>query len=151
MLHFMELQAIGSYGQTYTKVPEAVSLLASVGYEVNMSLMAKGFGYKEVSKGTENAIELDGKWYVLDFSNKTGMNAEDAFRLSGLYDNAQPIIVGINDIHELCMADQGLRLLFLITRPEQASKLSRPDGSCWRNREENARKDYSKGTKRHRD
>lgn len=146
MLHFMELQAIGSYGQTYTKVPEAVSLLASVGYEVNMSLMAKGFGYKEVSKGTENAIELDGKWYVLDFSNKTGMNAEDAFRLSGLYDNAQPIIVGINDIHmRLCMADP--RITFII--PYHASGASEQRyldlmEAVGETVEENARKDYSK-------
>ena len=75
--------------------------------------MAKEFGYREVPKGTKGARELDGKWYVLEFSDKTGMNAEDAFRLASLYDNAQPIMVGINDIHmRLCMADP--RITFII-------------------------------------
>lgn len=121
LLHFMELQAIHSYGQTYTKVPEAVPLLASVGYEVNMSLMAKEFGFKEVAPNSKNAFECTwdsenmekGKWYTLDFSNVTGMNAEDAFRLATMFDNAQPIIVGINDDHmRLCMADP--RITFII-------------------------------------
>lgn len=105
LLHFMQLQAIGSYGQTYTKVPEAVPMLCSVGYEVNMSLMPKGKGYVEAKEGDPYAYYVKGfegvkdGWYTLDFSDKTGINHTEAFYLRDQYDNAQTIMVGINDVH----------------------------------------------------
>jgi len=105
LLHFMQLQAIGSYGQTYTKVPEAVPMLCSVGYEVNMSLMPKGKGFVEAKEGDPYAYYVKGfkgvkdGWYTLDFSDKTGINHTEAFYLREQYDNAQTIMVGINDVH----------------------------------------------------
>ena len=146
MLYFLELQSINSYGQTYTKVPEAVPMFASVGYETNLSLMPKGFGYKEVKKGTEGAIELNGKYYALEFSSETGMNANDAFKLSSMYDNVQPIIVGINDEHILlCMKDD--RITFIIPYHSSGSTEQRymdMMGIVGEAVPAEARKDYSK-------
>ena len=99
LLAFYELQAIGSYAQLYTKVPEAVRMLASVGIEVNCSLMPYADGYD--SNGN------------LLFSDVTGMHPDDAFALSAAFDNVQPIMVGVNRKHiELCMADD--RITFII-------------------------------------
>lgn len=154
LLHFMELQSIGSYGQTYTKVPEAVPLLASVGYETNMSLMAKGYGFKEADANSEGAIQCTwdsdvlekGKWYSLEFSDVTGMNANYAFKLASMYDTAQPIIVGINDDHmKLCMADP--RITFIIPYHASGASEQRYLDLMRAVGEEvpgNARKDYSK-------
>ena len=122
LLHFMELQALGCKGQTYTKVPEAVTLLASVGYEVNMSIMPEGKGWVETDENDPDATMLeDGKYYKLIFSNTTGMNVKDAFNLSSKFNNAQPIMVGVNKEHILlCMADS--RITFII--PYHASGAS---------------------------
>jgi hypothetical protein len=119
ILHFMQLQSIGSYGQTYTKVPEAVPVLCSVGYEVNMSLMPKGKGYKPAKKGDPYAYYVEGfdgvedGWYTIDCSSVTGINPDVAFYLRTQYDNAQTIMVGINDVH-LFLCRQDPRVDFII-------------------------------------
>lgn len=108
LLAFIDLQAIGGKVQLYTKVPEAVGFLASMGAEVNCSLMPKGIGYDPETK-------------ALLFSPITGMNAEDAFNLANAYDNVQTIMVGTSDEHiRLCMADD--RIQFII--PYHASGAS---------------------------
>lgn len=119
ILHFLQLQSIGSCGQTYTKVPEAVPVLCSVGYEVNMSLMPKGKGYKPAKEGDPYAYYVEGiegtedGWYTIDCSSVTGINPDSAFYLREQYDNAQTIMVGINAVHMyLCMQDP--RIDFII-------------------------------------
>ncbi|MBQ1789312.1 MAG: hypothetical protein II008_03970, partial [Oscillospiraceae bacterium] len=103
LLSFVDLQAIGSKVQLYTKVPEAVPFLASVGADVNCSLMPLGKGW-----GTD----ADGNRF-LRFSSVTGMNEREAFAFSAKYDNVQPIMVGLNRTHiELCLADD--RITFVI-------------------------------------
>lgn len=90
LLSFIELGAIGAKAQMYTKVPEAVKFLASVGAEINCSIMPKGTGvvWNEKKK----------KW-DLEFSDVTGMAWEDALALSKAYDNVQPILVAIGREH----------------------------------------------------
>ena len=108
LLAFIDLQAIGGKVQLYTKVPEAVGFLASMGAEVNCSLMPLGIGYNPETKD-------------LLFSSVTGMNAEDAFNLANAYDNVQTIMVGTSDEHiRLCMVDD--RIQFII--PYHASGAS---------------------------
>lgn len=105
LLHFLQLQSIGSYGQTYTKVPEAVPMLASVGFGTNMSLMPKGKGYVEAKKGDPYAYYVSGfdgvkdGWYTLDCSSVTGIDPKEAFYLREQFDDAQTIMVGVNDVH----------------------------------------------------
>ena len=99
LLAFVEMQALGSKVQLYTKVPEAVRMFATVYAEVNCSLMPLGVGYDENGN--------------LIFSSVTGMHADDAFRFSQEFDNVQPIMVGTSDRHiQLCMADD--RITFII-------------------------------------
>ena len=89
MMSFLEMQAIGSHAQMYTKVAEAVDLLASVGIDVNLSIMGKGKGWHVDENGNK----------VLDFSDVTGMNYETARAYKDKYDNVQMILVGMNDDH----------------------------------------------------
>ena len=89
MMTFLEMQAVGAKAQLYTKVIEAVDLFAHAGAEVNLSLMGKGKGYH---------IDADGN-VVLDFSNVTGIDAEQARQKILQYDNVQGILVGLNDTH----------------------------------------------------
>jgi hypothetical protein len=89
IMSFLELQAAGSKVQMYTKVAEAVDFFASVGADVNMSIMGKGQGWH---------VDEDGN-YVLDFSNITGMDYDTAKALKDKYNNVQMILVGMNDIH----------------------------------------------------
>lgn len=90
---FWELQAIGGKLQTYTKVVEFADMIATVGGDVNLSVMPQGRGYK------------DGK---LIFSNVTGMNIDAALEANRKFDNAQLILVGINDEHiRLALDDNG--------------------------------------------
>lgn len=89
IMSFLELQAAGSKVQMYTKVAEAVDFFASVGADVNLSIMGKGQGWH---------IDENGN-YVLDFSNVTGMDYETAKALKDKYDNVQMILVGMNDTH----------------------------------------------------
>lgn len=102
----IEMQAIGSKGQLYTKVIEAVDMFASAGIEVNMSIMAKGNGYHVDADG-KNVIGVE------DFSNITGIDFEQALKMTEKYDNAQLILVGMNDEHiRLALADS--RISFVI-------------------------------------
>ena len=87
---FWELQALGSKLQTYTKVVEYADIIAAVGGDVNLSVMP-------LRSGVEN-----GK---LIFSNKTGMNIDAALEANRKFDNAQLILVGINDAHILAALD----------------------------------------------
>lgn len=103
LMAFMEMQAIGAKGQLYTKVIEAVDLLASSGCEVNMSIMGRGDGYYMDENGN----------LVLDFSDVTGISFEEAYKKTLKYDNAQMILVGLNDTHiKLALADK--RIGFII-------------------------------------
>lgn len=89
MMAFLELQAVGSKVQMYTKVAEAVDLLASMGGDINLSIMGKGQGWHVDENGNQ----------VLDFSDVTGMDYETAKALKDQYDNVQMILVGMNDTH----------------------------------------------------
>lgn len=107
IMSFLELQAAGSKVQMYTKVPEAVDFLTSVGADVNMSIMAKNNGFHEASaeeiagmtEEQREAATIDGKVYVMDFSSITGMDYETAKGLKNKHDRAQMILVGMNDTH----------------------------------------------------
>ena len=87
---FWELQALGSKLQTYTKVVEYADMIATIGGDVNLSVMP-------LRSGVEN-----GK---LVFSNVTGMNIDAAKEANAKFDNAQLILVGINDAHILAALD----------------------------------------------
>ena len=103
---FLEMQAIGAKGQLYTKVIEAVDMFATAGIEVNMSIMPKNNGYHLDENGNPVLGEED-------FSDVTGIGFKGALEKTQKYDNAQMILVGINDTHiELAMADD--RISFII-------------------------------------
>lgn len=87
----VELQAIGSNVQLYTKVIEAVDFLASMNADVNMSAMPLGDGWY---------MGEDGKRHLMS-SSVTGINFEAALAMARKYDNAQIIMVGINRNHIL--------------------------------------------------
>ena len=89
IMSFLELQAAGSKVQMYTKVAEAVDFFASVGADVNLSIMGEGQGWH---------IDENGD-YVLDFSKITGMDYDTAKALKDKYNNVQMILVGMNDTH----------------------------------------------------
>ena len=89
IMSFLELQAAGSKVQMYTKVAEAVDFFASVGADVNLSIMGQGQGWHVDENGNK----------VLDFSSITGMDYETAKALKEKYDNVQMILVGMNDDH----------------------------------------------------
>lgn len=91
-----ELQSVGAKVQMYTKVPESVGFLASAGAEMNLSLMPYENGY-EMDENGNPVYDENGNLKLL-FSDVTGMHPDDAFRLSSMYDNVQPIVVGTNDI-----------------------------------------------------
>lgn len=103
MMTFLEMQAIGGKVQLYTKVIEAVDMLASSGAEVNLSIMGKGKGWHEDANGNK----------ILDFSSVTGIDFDQAYEKVQQYDNVQMILVGLNDEHiRLAMADN--RIGFII-------------------------------------
>lgn len=103
MMAFFEMQAIGSQGQLYTKVIEAVDFLATTGCEVNLSIMGRGDGYHTDKNGNQ----------VLDFSSVTGIDFDQAYEKTKLYDNVQMILVGLNNTHiRLALADD--RIGFVI-------------------------------------
>ena len=102
---FLEMQALGSKAQTYTKVREFVDFICSVGGDCNMSVMPKGRGYNDNDQ--------------LVFSNVTGMDIAAALDANRKFDNAQLILVGINDKHiELALEDSeetgGINIGFVI-------------------------------------
>lgn len=82
---FLEAQALGMSIQSYTKIVEFAQMLASVGGDVNCSVMPKGRGY-----------DANG---VLQFSSVTGMDYDAAALANSRYDSVQLILVGINDEH----------------------------------------------------
>ena len=122
IMTFIEQQALGSNGQLYTKVPEAVPMYASVGIDTNCSIMpyADGFHYpaegeiegmsdKEKRSRVITFNDENGKavTVVLDFSDVTGMKYSDAQPLTEAFDCVQMIMVGINDIHiRACLAGE---------------------------------------------
>ena len=85
LMAFWELQAVGSTMQSYTKVPDFVHLAAAVGGDVNISMMPRDSGVDENGR--------------LIYSDVTGVDPGEAFKLNELYDSAQLILVGINDQH----------------------------------------------------
>lgn len=100
LMEMITMQALGSQVQTYTKVVEALDLLASAGFEVNMSLMPHGDGFWHNEDGSIK-IDEDGNM-MLRFSPVTGINPEAAAEFARKYGekgNVQPMVVGISDEH----------------------------------------------------
>lgn len=100
LMEMITMQALGSQVQTYTKVVEALDLLASAGFEVNMSLMPYGDGFWHNEDGSIK-IDEDGN-LMLRFSPVTGINPEAAEEYAKKYGekgNVQPMVVGISDEH----------------------------------------------------
>ena len=91
VMAFFECQALGSNLQTYTKIVEFADMVASVGGDVNLSVMPKNKGYVTTKDGVNRLV----------FSSVTGIDFEAAKRASELHDSAQLILVGINDEHIL--------------------------------------------------
>ena len=100
LMEMLTMQALGAKVQTYTKVPEMLPLLASAGFEVNMSLMPEGDGFAHNEDGSIK-IDEDGN-PVLAFSKVTGIDPEAAEAFAKQYGekgNVQPMVVGISDEH----------------------------------------------------
>jgi hypothetical protein len=111
---FLEMQALGSKAQTYTKVREFVDIICSAGGDCNMSVMPLGRGYNAQNK--------------LVFSNVTGMNIDAALEANRQWDNAQLILVGINDQHiMLALEDSeetgGINIGFIIPYHTSGAKI----------------------------
>lgn len=124
LLAFFEMQAMGANVQLYTKVLEAVDFFASVGCDVNLSVMPrdKGLGvlnekprdwdtnydryyvqengkYVKLRKG-ESAPEFEpGRYHAILYSDVTGVNGGAAREYVQEYDNVQMIMVGISADH----------------------------------------------------
>ena len=115
VMSFLEMQALGSKVQMYTKVREAVDFLGSIGADVNQSIMASGNGWhiateeeirkaktdRELASRMGETYDKDGvkHTYVMDFSDVTGMEYNTAKANSKKYNNVQMILVGMNDVH----------------------------------------------------
>jgi hypothetical protein len=95
LLSFFEGQALGMKLQCYTKVVEFAEIVASLGGDVNLSVMPFGKGYQTVTLPDGRTVNQ------LVYSSVTGMNPDAAIKASQMYDNAQLILVGINDEHIL--------------------------------------------------
>jgi len=125
VMSFLEMQALGSKVQMYTKVREAVDFLGSIGADVNQSIMASGNGWhiateeeirkaktdKELASRMGETYDKDGvkHTYVMDFSDVTGMEYNTAKTNSKKYNNVQMILVGMNDIHiRLALANEDI-------------------------------------------
>lgn len=103
LMSFAEMQMIGSKGQLYTKVIEAVDLFATANIMVNCSIMPEGDGYITLPDGTRKLV----------FSSVTGIDFDAAYQKTLQYGNVQMILVGINDDHiRMAMADN--RIQFII-------------------------------------
>lgn len=112
LMEMLTMQALGATVQTYTKVPEALDLFASAGFEVNMSLMPHGDGFEHNEDGSIKTGE-DGK-PILKFSKVTGIDPESAKFYAKKYgNNVQPMVVGISDQHILAAMD-GDQVMFII-------------------------------------
>ena len=129
IMSFLEMQALGSKVQMYTKVAEAVDFLGSIGADVNLSIMAKNNGYhiatdEEIAlsqQDTDEGRELksrmgiandengDSHLYVMEFSDVTGMDYATAKEKSKKFNNVQMILVGMNDVHiRLALGNQDI-------------------------------------------
>lgn len=100
LMEMLTMQALGAKVQTYTKVPEFIPLMASAGFEVNMSLMPHGDGFWHNEDGSI-MLDEDGN-PKLRFSGVTGINPEAAEAFAKQYGakgNVQPMVVGISDEH----------------------------------------------------
>lgn len=100
LMEMLTMQLLGSQVQTYTKVVEAVDLLASAGFEVNLSGMPYGDGFWHNEDGNVR-VDKDGN-AMLRFSPVTGINPEAAMefvRKYGSRGNVQFMTVGISDEH----------------------------------------------------
>lgn len=106
MMTLLELQAYGSKVQLYTKVIEAVDMLATSNAMVNESIMGRGNGY-HLDKNGKPVLGVE------DFSSITGIDFQQAYQKTLQYDNVQMILVGMNDPHiQAAMADD--RIGFII-------------------------------------
>lgn len=103
LITFLEMQAIGAKVQLYTKVIEAVDFLATVGADVNLSVMPLGDGFVVLEDGTKKLV----------YSSVSGINAEAAIEKSHEYNNVQLILVGISDEH-IRLALAGDEVTFVI-------------------------------------
>lgn len=103
LLALMELQALGSNVQLYTKVTESVPMLCAAGADMNISLMPEGRGYVENGDGTRSLL----------LSSIQGVNYKTAQDLANRFVNAQLIMVGINDI-AIKLALSGDAITFVI-------------------------------------
>lgn len=103
LLSFLEMQAIGSKVQLYTKVIEAVDFFATMGADVNLSVMPLNDGYITMEDGTKKLV----------YSPVTGVNGEAAIKKAKEYDNVQLILVGISDEH-IRLALSGEDVTFVI-------------------------------------
>ena len=115
----LEQMVIGSKGQGFTKVPECAKLFGDTGTMFNLSLIAKGKGYEELTPAQYKALSdedkrdcavIDGKILHALYSDVSGINHRDAFKLNDYYPNLQPIMVCINRTHTrlmMALAKQG--------------------------------------------
>ena len=103
LITFLEMQAVGAKVQLYTKVIEAVDFLASMGADINLSVMPLSDGYITLPDGTKKLI----------YSSVTGIDAEAAIKKSHEYNNVQLILVGISDEH-IRLALEGEDVTFVI-------------------------------------
>lgn len=111
--YMLEQMLIGSKAQGFTKVPECAKLFGDTGSMFNMSLIARGKGYEDLTDEQYEALsaedkrdcaKIDGVWRHALYSDVSGVNHGDAFTLNDAYPNLQPIMVGLNSIHlRLCM------------------------------------------------
>ena len=103
LITFLEMQAVGAKVQLYTKVIEAVDFLASMGADINLSVMPLSDGFITLPDGTKKLI----------YSSVTGIDAEAAIQKSHEYNNVQLILVGISDEH-IRLALEGTDVTFVI-------------------------------------
>ena len=103
LITFLEMQAIGAKVQLYTKVIEAVDFLASMGADVNLSVMPLSNGFVTLPNGKKKLI----------YSSVTGIDKDAALTKVHEYDNVQLILVGISDEH-IRLALEGEDVTFVI-------------------------------------
>jgi hypothetical protein len=103
LITFLEMQAVGAKVQLYTKVIEAVDFLASMGADINLSVMPLSDGYVTLPNGKKKLI----------YSSVTGIDAEAAIKKAHEYNNVQLILVGISDEH-IRLALEGDDVTFVI-------------------------------------
>lgn len=113
--NFVQLQAVGSGVQSYSKQLEGVELICAMGGYNNGSLIAKGDGYEDCNEGDEGAVlnPVNGKYQRLVFSDVQGINHKELFVLNKKYDKSGNILVGMSDEH-IALALSDKRIFFVI-------------------------------------